>query len=166
MAFGQFSEQQVVKTIDTGEEILVGAFKLPAQQELKHIRLGIYINGVSSMGGSETMQLKINSDPLGTKTIFSSDVISINSTTIPTLGSTNWLGLVRFDFERQSINPNITYYPSLVVNNYTRNADTYYISGRYDFPAPAYPDLITGNPNNFTDHPIIMQIFGFSEIQR
>lgn len=161
MAFLDFPDQQYVKTADTSETIGMGGFKASAKMELFYIRAAVYINGVSSLGGSETMQMTIYADNEGTKQLFQSS--SINVSDIDGIGSTNWIGLVRFTFARQQINPNITYYPRISLSNYTRSGDTFYIGFPYDYFAPVYSTLASGDTNRVTDHSLAMQIFGYME---
>lgn len=155
MAFLNFPETLYVKTIDTSEEIKLGSIKVTNSLELANIRVFLYIKG--TLGGTEQIKVHLSSDVSCTKKIISSDWSDLSG--LPVGG--NFLGWVRTDFNREGLNQNITYYCSLELNNYTRNADTFYLSGVFDFPAPVY--LPTGN-NVLLDHNIGMQIFGYSEI--
>jgi len=155
MAFLNFPETLYVKTIDTSEEIRLGSLKTAENLELAHIRVFLYVAG--TMSGAEQIRIHLCSDAACTKKLITSSWSNLSG--LPVNG--NFLGWVRTDFSRQGLNPNITYYTSLEINNYTRNGDTYYLSGVFDFPAPVY---IQGGGNVLLDHNIGMQIFGYKEI--
>lgn len=156
MAFLNFPETLYVKTIDTSEIIRLGSLSPNEILELAHIRVFLYIAG--TMNGTEQIRLNICSDSDCTKTIFSSSWSAL--TGLPVGG--NFLGWVRTDFAREGLNPNITYHIGLELTGYTRNADTFYISGVFDFPAPVY--IATGG-NVLLDHNIGMQVFGYKELE-
>ena len=155
MAFLNFPETLYVKTIDTSEEIKLGSIKVTSELELAHIRVFMYIAG--TLGGTEQIRVHLCSDADCSKKIITSDWSDLSDLSV----SGDFLGWIRTDFSREGLNPNITYYCALELNNYTRNGDTFYTSGVFDFPAPVY--LPTGS-NVLLDHNIGMQIFGYSEV--
>jgi len=149
MAFLQFPKVLLTKIFDTAEEVNLGSFKATDSQELEHIRVIIFRNGTA--GGSETFTLKVYSSSDLTSAVATSDVVTYSTVT-------NNLSWVRFDFNRENINKEITYFATLTPASYTRNADTFYFGVPFDFPDPIYG---TFSGTNFTDHGIAMQIFGF-----
>lgn len=138
MAFQQFSEVQYVKVFDTDEEIKCGGFQVANNTELEAIRLGIFVEG--TLSGSEQIRCNIYSNAGASKLLFRSawsdlsDLEYSNGSTV----TGDFIGVVRANFSRQNLNKNITYYATMELNNYTRNGDTFYISGVFDYPFPRY----------------------------
>lgn len=155
MAYKDFSETIYIKTVDTSENVKVGGLKLDTSGELGHIRVLMYIAGI--LAGSEQIRINICSDAACTKTIYTSDWSDIADITDENGATTtgNWLGWIRTDFNKENLNSAITYYAQVELQNYTRNADTFYIGLAYDFPLPIYDN----SEDFFLDHPIAMQIF-------
>lgn len=166
MAFKDFASIQYVKTIETGERIRMGGFKPSAGLELTEVRVLMYINGSSNLSGSESAMMTIYSDQTTTtgKELVVSNASLINSSTIDNLGSTNWVGFFKFSFPTFNLNPNTTYYPAIELSNYADAGDSFYVGFAYDFPAPVYSNLSSGDTNVFFDHPIGMQVFGNTEL--
>lgn len=157
MAFTDFSEDQYVRTFNSTGDIRLGAFSSASNLELKHIRLSAYLNGVSNLGGSERIRIKIYGESSYASPLYTSDWSSISS--ITNLGSTNWIGWIRIDFNNEPINKNLTYYAAAEIGNYTRNGDTFYVGLNYDFPFSIYDN----SQDFFYDHPVSMSIFGLTE---
>lgn len=151
MAFLQFPDTHLIKTIDTAETIEIGKFKMVDHQEFRYVRVLLYQNGTP--GGTENMQMRLHTGDDLTAVYATSNTVQLSAVT-------DNLSLVRFDFERPNINKNLTYTVSMVVNNYTRNADTYYLGVSYDFPNSTY-STITASEDNYTSHPLKMELFGF-----
>lgn len=155
MAFKDFSEEQYIKTINTGETPRLGTFKVLTSGELVYMRVKLYINGL--FGGSEQVRLKINSDTAYSSALYTSDwseiseVVDENDAAI----TGNWLGWIRIDFNNENINKNLTYYVSAEFANYTRNAGTFYLGLAYDFPYSIYDN----SENLFYNHPLAMELF-------
>lgn len=136
MAFTQFAENQSVHVADTGERLDLGTI-LPSQNgELQYIRQVIYINGTPAASDEVFLGLHLSTDFTAayatSNSIFLLNIID-EVTDTPTGGL---LADVRFTFDRVNINKNQTYYVSLQTNNYTRNANTYYIGAVRDYPFP------------------------------
>lgn len=155
MAFLDFADTQYTKTVDTGEEVEVGAFQLAKNLELSAIRPTIYITGTSSIT-TEKFRMNIYSDVGYTSLLYQSSYANI-SDIVGLTTKERWMGWVRLDFNRESINKNIKYYPTLEVANYTRNGDTFYVGFNYDFPFPIYDN----SEDFFFNHPLQTQIFGY-----
>ena len=149
MAFLDFPKQLLVKTIDTSEVLNLGGFQVAESEERQYARVLIYRNGTA--GGSETLQVKTHVNTDFSQSYADSNVVSLSSV------STN-LTWIRFDFNRENWNKNLTYYLSLTVNNYTRNADVFYLGVPFDFPYPVYGDY---SGTNYTDHTLAVQLFGY-----
>ena len=158
MSFRQFSEYQYIRAMDTGEIIKLGGFKLGTSHEIGHMRVLTFING--TLGGSEQLRVNIYSDIGHSKKIFHSDWSNIGGTLENENGALitgNWLGLIRFDFNRQNINKNFFYYASIESQSYTRNGDTFYIGFSYDYPFPRY----SNSANASYEANLAFEIFGY-----
>jgi hypothetical protein len=151
MAFNEFADTLYCKTFDTDEIVRMGSFQVAESLELQYIRLLIYING--TIAGTERIRLRVYSDSGFSNVLYTSDYSSMSSITGL---STRFLGWVRFSFDREHINKNITYYLTAEIDNYTF-AEPFYIGAMYDFPHPIYDN----SENLFYDHPIAFQLFGY-----
>lgn len=156
MAFKDFSENLFVRAIDTGETINLGGFTVANDIELQHLRVKIYIEDVTALGGSETYVVKAFGQSDFTNELFTSSTMNVSD--ITNIGTDNWLGFVRVDFNRQNMNASTEYYFSIEFSNYTRNGELFFIAGVFDFPFPVYDNSETA----FNRHPIATQIFGYS----
>lgn len=148
MSFTDFSEDQFIKTVDTGEKIKMGSFQTPENGELVYMRITPYWEG--KIPTTEQVRLNIYSNPEYTALLYQSDysdLVDISNK------STNWIGWLRIDFNREPVNLNSTYYVEAEYNNYTRTG-SYFQSLCWDFPFPIY-----GSSNSlFFDNPLQMQI--------
>lgn len=154
MAFKDFSNIQYIKTIDTGEEIRMGGFKVASNSEIEYMRPTIYINNGTIT--NEEMRVNIYSDYGTTSKIFSSSWTKLSD--ISGMTTLYWIGWVRVDFNREPLNKYIWYYPAIELRNYTRVFGGLYIGAAYDFPFPKYDN---GQPY-FYRHPLQLEIFGYS----
>lgn len=157
MSFFQFSKDQYVKTMDTGEKISMGGFKTTGDGELGNIRVTLNINGPALLVGAESLVMTLYSDSTLTKPIITSaasplaDIIDDN----PTFADQdNWIGHFRFDFANENINKDLTYYPALEATGYTRTA-TLWMGFSYDFPASIYDN----GAGLFFNHNLAYQIY-------
>lgn len=152
MAYLKFPSILKIKTADTSEIVNLGKYKVNQNEEIAYARPGIYVHGTP--GGSETLQLRIHTGDDLTAVYASSNTVSLSGFT------TDYnLGVIRFDFNRQNINKNLFYTHSIVINNYTRNADTFYIGFIMDFPDV---NKIYSSVSNPTDgEPAALQLFGY-----
>lgn len=162
MAFKQFNDYQLIKTIDTSEVLEIGQLTPKNNGELKYIRLCLFKHGTLSPVNI-TLTCKIHTSSDLTAVYAASTAVTLidveGADYLNTSG--DWISWVRFDFDRPNINKNISYYVSLTTANYTRNSDTFYIGCAYGYPYPTYdPDT---NINNFTDGPLAMQWFSYQE---
>lgn len=153
MAFLDFSKVQYIKTMDTGEEIRMGAFKTANNMELKYFRVTLYVNG--DISGNEELRVNIYSNAITTGLLYQSSWAKLSD--ISNLG-TRWLGWLRLDFNREAINKRLYYYPTVEARNYTRNVNDYYLGFAHDFPYPIFDN----GESLYYKHPLQMQIFGYS----
>lgn len=162
MAFLQFNDFQLVKIMDTSETVEIGQLTPKNNGEIQYIRLCVYKLGTLTPSNlTLTCRLHTSSDL--TAVYAASTAVTLatveDADNLNTTG--DWLSWVRFDFSRQNINKNLSYYVSCIATNYTRNADTFYIGFPYGFPYPTYNP--SSNINNFTDGPLAMQWFSYQE---
>lgn len=137
MAYSNFFEGKVVNVFDSNETNELGQFQPGANGELGHIRCELFVHG--TLSGSERVRCKISLTSDDTAPYATSDWVTC-STFDDSDGSNDWLGWVRFDFNRENINNNETYYIWLESDSYTRNADTFYIGTVFDSPYATYTD--------------------------
>lgn len=123
MSYLQFPNSNLLKTIDTGGENL-GSFLLGEPTELKYIRLNTYIKGTVS--GSERMRLKVFASSLKNTALATSEWVDWAD--IDGIGTGNWLGWVRFDFNLQPLNDDYYHYLNIETSGYTRNGSTHYLA--------------------------------------
>lgn len=154
MAFNDFNEDVYVKTADTGEEVRLGSFKLQEAGELEHIRVWFFGEGMSSIT-NETIKLKVYSNYA---TDSSTLMFESSESALTDIGATGdyWLGFLRCDFNRQNLNPNLTYYLNATFQNYTRGTTVFGLC--YDYP---YPWYTTAGATNFYEENIAFQIFTY-----
>lgn len=136
MAFATFPKQQLAKIAGTAELVRLGAAKPGRHLELAHVQLGLYKHGAA--GGSEQLRVNVYSDSGYQVAYAQSAWVSLAS--IPGL-ATYWIGRVRFDFARQPLNKNLTYYLALETQSYARSGDNFYLATLLDWPLPVNANL-------------------------
>lgn len=138
MAFKDFSEYQYERDMDTGEIIKMGSLKVGEAVQLLYMRIMMAIHGVFS--GTEQVRVNIYADEGQSKKMFSSSWSNLNTivNASDSVISGNWIGMLRMDFDRQNLNPNIRYYAGVESQNYVASFDTFYISFCHDYPFPRY----------------------------
>lgn len=159
MSIYNFSEDKYVKTFDADEEIRLGGFSLASGSggPLGNIRVFMYIQDFTALGGSETMVMKIYTSTNYQNAIITSDTLSLSDISFDTSNPSNvgFLGYLRFDFNDEQVNHNFNYYPTVTIANYTPNGDSFYVGLAYDYPDPVYDN----GGASFFDQSIAMQIF-------
>lgn len=159
MSILNFSEDKYIKTFDSNEEVRLGGFSVApgSAGPIGNVRVFIYINDFTSLGGSETLTMKLYTSTNYSNAYVTSNAASLSDITFDTSdgSKTNYLGYVKFDFNNEWLNPNATYYPTVTIANYTPSGDTFYIGLCYDFPDGVYSD----NTGQFFTKPIQTQIF-------
>mgnify|MGYP001809874110 CR=1 FL=1 len=118
-------------------EHYVGAFNLAESIDLKHIQTVLFIRG--ALGGTEQLRLNL----YGTTSISSTPIATSDWFSLSSIGgyTNNWIGNVFFDFDGAPINPNLDYFVGIESNNYTRNADTFYLAFRMNWN----PSIVLGS---------------------
>ncbi len=150
MGFLDFPDDLHFRVFDGETDI--GTFKPNEDLEIGHIRLMVYIHG--TMAGSEQFRINLYSE---------NDVLLIQGdysdiADITTL-DTDWIGWVRFDFNRELINSNTTYIAKVESNNYSRNADILYIAAGYDWPLNSYISV-----NGAPEYGIHQELYGYKRL--
>lgn len=141
------------RVIGDGEVVSLASISLPSAIELYSIRLLLYKHGTE--GGSERFRLKIYRDSARSDLAYTSEYMNLSD--IDGLGA-KWFGWVSFLFGREHVPASTALYPSLEVENYTSNGDTYYLSFSLDWPNPQY------GTNETTRRNLAMQIYGYEVI--
>lgn len=131
MGYKDFPETLMLKVAETGEEVECGGFHVGYHQELKYLLAAVYIQGAAS--GSEEFRANIYADSAYSKQLYQSDWSALSD--ISNLGA-NWIGRLRFTFDRKHLNKNLIYYVAVESQNYTRNLDTFYVGLVLDWPLP------------------------------
>ena len=139
MAYKEFFEGKVLNVFDDGDTIELAQFKPTNNSELAHIRADLLIHG--NLSGGERMRCKIGLTSDDTAPYATSDWVTLTDTD-DSDGSNDWLTWLRFDFDRENINKNQTYFVWLEIDSYTRVADTFYVAVSFDWPTPTYGDKL------------------------
>lgn len=129
MGFKDFPTPLRVKVAETSEEVECGSFSMGEHIELRHCRITLL--KVGSAGGSEQLRLNIYTDEDYERRLYQSDWLELSD--IEGL-TTNWLGRVRFDFDRLHLNKDHTYYAAVESQSYTRDGEDFYIGFILDWP--------------------------------
>lgn len=146
MAFESFPDNLLVKTIETDELVECGTLEFPDAMKLQHIIFTIYKHGAA--GGTERLRAKIYADSGLTDLLSTSDWVNLSSFA----DGSYWIGRVRFDFSSLlNIKPGISYYAAFETDNYTRDADDYYLGLVLDYP-------LSVNVNSYAS--IAMEVYG------
>ena len=148
----QFPNVGFMKIFETDEIIKIGSYTPNVNEQMKYIRILLYING--TLAGTEKIRIKIYGDNGYTSALYTSDYSSLSGITNI---STRWRGWVRTDFARCHLSLNNTYYLGCEINSYTRNAMTLFIGALYDYPNPIYGNSSTA----FNIQPISIQPFSY-----
>lgn len=135
MTIEQFPKDIAVKTMDTSEVVNCGGFSPTNHGELKYITLRTFIQGHASLGGSETLTMKLYPDENynSSSVIDTSAALSLSDITFSG-GNADYLGNLRFDFNEVNINKNMDYFLTVEASNYTRALNSFYLSFLYNFP--------------------------------
>ena len=158
MSVLQFSDVRAYKLFDNDEEFNLGSFKTPDSIELRHTRLGIYIEGMTFRTGTEQITQKIYTDENVSRLIYTSSPSSLSDISWDATKQ-GFLGYLRIDWDRVNLNKNFDYYFTAEISGYVRTA-SFYVSLNWDFPDSVYDN----GGANWENHPVAMQIFGFKEL--
>lgn len=122
----------IANVLDTSEEKHLGGYTITDKDlELAHIRVKLFVTGTP--GGSEQLRLNVYSRSDLDALVAQSNWIDVADFYTVT---TQFLSLVRFDFNREFFEVGDTLHLALESNNYTRNGDSFYISFISDWPDP------------------------------
>lgn len=137
MAWLQFPRDLFVRVLETNESASMGGYQMGSSTEIDQILVWLNVEGTP--GGSETMQVEVYGSLNTDVPLYTSDVVTMSDIDFdfdPDLG--DWIGVVPFNFNRETLASGQTYYLSVKMDNYTRNGDTYYVGYVFDNPEPAY----------------------------
>lgn len=152
MSFNQFYSTVYEKQFDSTEKVKGGSFQIQSRDaEIAHMKVGLYFKGL--LTGTEQMRINVYGDSLYSALLFSSSYSVLN-----TASPGNWIGLVRFDFSKQSIDHNLIYYWEMETTGYTYSAIKY-IAAFHDYPNPTYQ--LTVASTNFIAYPMKMELYGY-----
>jgi hypothetical protein len=137
MSVEQFPNKQWVRILSTDETVLIGGFQFPNHCELVYGNLSVIKKG--AMSGTPRARLHFYSTVDMANIVYTSDWRTLSDIT-GLGGSNSWLGWVRFDFDRQNINKNITYYVGVEMDSYTADLtdETFWIGFALDGPVYTY----------------------------
>ena len=136
----------LIELRDDAQEVDLGSFTKTDTIQLKYARIFVYLKG-SFSNESITLYLK-NGATTYSSTFNLSDV---------DMGSDDWIGWLRFDFNMEFLADGETYDMSAITTNYTRTP-TKDISISYDFPVVENEDQTGGCC--YTDYGIKFKLFG------
>lgn len=168
MAFTQFPSILNVKILDTSEIMEMGGFKPTQNGELKYIRILLIKKG--TIPGAAKVQIKVHTSTdltaayASSNELFVGDIAQylLDQAMITSL-SDDWASWIRFDFDRQNLNMNLTYYTSLNGPGYVRDLDNFYVGVPRDFPFPHYEFEVTPSNETYSSYPLAKQIFSYQE---
>ena len=135
MAFSQFPDRLTVRVMETNEEADMGTYSMSSSIEISQLVLTFLKHGTE--GGSERLRIRayevvgasVAENPTSsTEWVNLSDVQDSSGAAM----GTYFLGTIKFEFATPIRGSN--YELRLDVDNYTRNADTYYLAYVFDHP--------------------------------
>lgn len=151
MPFTQFPEFTWIRTIDTNEQVDLATITPSRTMELIHIRPLIYRQG------SATANLQLT---LHTSTNYNVTYASSNTVASSTWGSgTNYLGWIRFDFNREVLRANQTYYLTMKTSSYTGTSSVFFA---LTFDSPNTNNTIGSaqTVHHISEHPYKFELYG------
>lgn len=128
MAFKNFPSELWVKVQETGSVNGLGKIVSDTEFTIDTIRVVFHQHGTA--GGSETLQLKLYSDPEMTKEYAVSDVLTVSDF----VTGTDWIGYIGFKFATLPNCNDCAIYAGLVATSYTRVGDSFYFAVPFDWP--------------------------------
>jgi len=130
MSIKNFSDELYVKTVESAQESYLGSFTPAVSMELSSLVLSLYKKGAHT--GTEEFRIKIYREESRTSTPILSDTVKISDA--PSITSGDWMGRIRFDFNRENMVAGSSYFVTLDPVVYTRNANVFYFSTLLDWP--------------------------------
>lgn len=147
-----------VRPIDITEDgVLVGRFKTNINTELSHITLNMcFFSSALSPFSTDSIRLKVLTSKRHSSISSASSYAQSDDVPVTTATTQNkWYGWVRFDFDNQNLQKDSYYYLYLLAQNYTRVADTRFISYVLDNVAPVYMDETQTDLNKYSGQFIV-----------
>lgn len=151
MSIKDFSrDQYFFDAFSDGREVEIGSFNQPINSEASNVRLFMYFKGAFT---NEQVVLYLKDDLTSPTYVYESSPVVISD--IPDVG-TDWLGWVRFDFNKQWIYDSTEIYMTAKVLNYTESP-TKYVGFAFDFPNTQNGSVTCC----YNQHPVKFQLFGY-----
>lgn len=144
MSFLNFSENLFAVIWNTPEALEISDIEFTEAMELEHIRVKCFKR--NSPSGSVKLQLKSANGAI----ICESNTINLSDI------QQNFLGLIRFDFNRNNVQVGKYRLSALIHGPYVRVSYGLFFSMIYDFPVRIY----TNAKKHFDEHSIAIEIFG------
>ena len=130
MSHEQLPEELFALPVNTGSVLYCGPFSVDVREllyaEVELVKFG-------TRGGSEQARLNVYSRSDMAVLLYSSSWRSLSDLT-GIDDASSWIGRVRFDFNRQNLNPLNTLHVGLELDNYTRNGNVFFVAARMDYP--------------------------------
>lgn len=145
MASLQFAATQRLKVMETGETVDGGGLRVAYDQQLRYLVVWCVFVGTFT---TEKLRVKLFTDAGLTALYATSQWSQLSS--ITNLGTTAWLGKLRFDFASEWLRSYSggaqAYYVGIESSGYTRNGDSRYISFMLDWQNPINTAVTAGAP--------------------
>jgi len=133
MGFLDFPESQYFVCPSDDDPTPIGSFNDTEAIELQYIMTTI--QKVGAHAGDERMRLQIYPNNDYDAVLYSSDWFDVSD--FENISSSSWIGNVRFDFDRNHLRADTTYYLALQLDNYVDPGDeSYYWGIALDWPDP------------------------------
>lgn len=136
MSFLQFSNDLYIGILPSNSSEQLGGFSLEESIELDQVLLTMHAKGTPS--GLETLQIEVYGSLNAEIPLFSSvaqNLADIDFDFDPLVN--DWVGVVPFVFNRESLSVNDTYYLKIKTTNYTKSA-SFELGYVFDNPEPVY----------------------------
>lgn len=145
-----------VRILDTSEVTGLGGYRLNSRHcELKWIRGLIHVKGTPA--GSEQIRLAVYSAKALGARLFASDWVAVSDLEA---GGAYWIGLVRFDFNRQHLHKEVRYWLAAETQNYTRTS-SFHLAFQSDWNLQKHQPTTEGMARTWAD----LDFFGYQEFE-
>ena len=126
MSILNFSEDQFFTDVRSdSQEVNLGSFIQDRTTKLGNMRLFVYLKGTFT---TEAITLHIKDDPDSPTTDFTATLNPVDVGVV-----SDWLGWVRFDFNKEFVLKDAEYFMTIESANYTESASKY-IGVAFDYP--------------------------------
>lgn len=157
MSIEQIPSVQWYKKFEDDEIVKIGSFTMIQDEELQYLMNYFFIHG--NIAGTERFRAIAYSDPDYLSQIYVSDWSNFSDITGR---GQYWQGWVRSTFHREHLKDGRTYYLAVEIDNYVRNADTFYIALKYDYDNSVYPKMST----QFAEYPLATRFYTWKEVDQ